>query len=205
MAGSSADSSTGRYLAPTSPPPADDLDLDVQLQGIIAGLTGLPDTNVFPRWQPVAPRLPNIDETWVAVGATDETPFDTLALTHNGAGDGSSTLTSTYRVEVLASFYGPRGNAYARLVADGLWVSQNREGMLRQGIALRDVGPLRRVPVIANTGSQRRTDLALTFLRVVARTLPIRNVAQAIGTIVAADVGPTSPSVSTEPFATTEP
>ncbi len=197
-------SATGGPLAPSSPAPADDLDLDVVLQVVIAGLTGLPREIILPRWQPEQPRIPDVGVNWCAVGVTEETPFDTPALIHNGAGDGSSTLRGTSRLEVLASFYGPKSNGYARLVADMLWVGQNREYLVQNGLALRDVGTLRRVPEIIATQARRRTDLPITLTRVYDRTLPILNVRQAVGTLIAADVGATSPTVTTEPFAIPE-
>ena len=198
------DSSTGGPLAPSSPPPADDLDLDVILQVVISGLTGLPRDLVLPRWQPTQPRVPDVGETWCAVGVTEEVPFDTPALIHNGAGDGSSVLRGTSRLEVLASFYGPKSNGYARLVADMLWVGQNREFMFRNGLFLRDIGTLRRVPDISGTQARRRTDLPITLTRVYDRTLPILNVRQAVGTITAADTGGTISPVIVEPFAIPE-
>lgn len=197
-------SATGGYLAPISPPPDDDLCLDQQLQCLICGLTGLPVTHVFPRWQETQPRLPDVGETWCAVGVTAEMPDDTPALIHRGAGEGSSVLRRTTRVEVLASFYGPRSNGYARLAQDAIWLAQNREAMLRQGLGLVDVGAITRVPEIIATQARRRSDLPLTLVRVVERTYPILNVRQAVGTITAADSGPSSPSVITEPFAIPE-
>lgn len=197
-------SATGGPLVPTSAPPPDDLDLDVVLQVIIAGLTGLSRDLIRPRWQPEQPRIPDVGVNWIAVGVTEEEPVDTPALIHNGAGDGSSILRGTSRLEVLASFYGPNSNGYARAVADLLWVGQNREFMLRNGLFLRDIGTLRRVPEITAMQTRRRTDLPITLTRVYDRTLPILNVRQAVGTLIAADVGAVSPSVTTEPFAIPE-
>ncbi|WP_449411086.1 phage neck terminator protein [Methylobacterium komagatae] len=197
-------SATGGPLAPSSLAPADDLDLDVILQVVIAGLTGLPREHVLPRWQETQPRIPDVGTNWCAVGVIEEAPFDTPALIHNGAGDGSSILRGTSRLEVLASFYGPKSNGYARLVADMLWVGQNREFLLTNGLSLRDVGTLRRVPEIIGMQPRRKTDLPITLTRVYDRTLPILNVRQAVGALIAADVGVTSPSVTTEPFAIPE-
>lgn len=197
-------SASGGYLAPISPPPADDLALDVQLQQLLVGLTGLPGDHVLPRVQDgeegVRPRLPDVDETWVSVGVTEERPADTPALIHNGAGEGSSVLRSTSYLEVLASFYGPRSDAYARLVQDGLWLAQNREAMLRQGLQLVDVGTIRRAPEIIANRARRKSDLPISLVRTVERTYRILNVTQAVGTIHAADIGPATPSVTSEPF-----
>jgi len=197
-------SATGGPLAPTSAAPPDDLDLDVILQVVLASLTGLPRANVLPRWQETQPRIPDVGQNWIAVGVTEEAPFDTPALIHNGAGDGSSTLRGTSRLEVLASFYGPKSNGYARLVADMLWIGQNREFLFRNGLALQNIGTLRRIPEILAMQARRRTDLPITLTRVYDRTLPILNVTQAVGTITATGIGAETPSIAVEPFAIPE-
>lgn len=198
-------SATGGPLLPSGPDLATDLDFDRVLARLVGGITGLAPGMVRPRWQEDPPDEPPKDEDWCAVGVTEETPFDTPTLIHLSEGEGSSVLRSTASLEVLASFYGPRSRGLARLFADALWIAQNREILLREGANLADVGSLKTAPALVNTEFRRRTDVPFTLTRVIERTYAILNVKQAVGTIVAADTGGDTSSVSTEPFATSEP
>lgn len=207
---SANDSSTGGYLAPTSPPPATDDALDAELQLLIRGLTGLPGTVVYPRWQTtddrgrVARRVPaGTNTTWCAIGVTAIEDDDNPGLIHHPEGDGSSTMRRTETIEVLASFYGPKSEGYASLVRDGLFLAQNREAIAARGMTLLDAGPVRRVPELINTNTRRRADLMIWLRRTVERTYPIRNILQGVGTITA-EHGGDVPSIQTEPFAAPE-
>ncbi|GBU18027.1 MULTISPECIES: hypothetical protein [Methylobacterium] len=189
MATSANTSATGGYLAPTSPAPATDLDLDQVLQALVVGLTGLPGDWVRARWQPnddlgeERPRIPSIGTTWCAVGVTDTMRDDQPAQIHRSAGDGSTILIAHETVTALASFYGPKGDGYASLMRDGLSIAQNREDLTRMGMALYDVDPVRRVPSIMNTRTRRRADLIFRLRRRVERIYPILNVLKGVGTV----------------------
>lgn len=184
MAASSAnDSSTGGPLGPTSAPPPDDLDLDTIIGTLIAGVTGLPGDMVRPRWQETQPRVPDVTETWIAVGVTATMPDDTPVQIHHGEGDGYTILRTFYRLDVLASFYGPKGDAYAKLTRDSFYVGQNREAMRSYGLNLIGFDTIRRVPEIAATQTRRRSDLPFRLTQTIERRYEIRNVLQADGTI----------------------
>ena len=188
MASLANTSATAGYLGPTSAPPADDLDLDTLIGTLIAGVTGLPGDMVRPRWQETQPRIPGVRETWVAVGVTVTTADDTPAQIHHGEGDGLTVLRTFYRLDVLASFYGPKGDAYAKLTRDGLYVDQNREAMRANGLNLVGFEPIRRIPEIIATGARRKSDLAFRLTQGVERTYPILNITSAAGTIQAEDI-----------------
>lgn len=184
MAASSGnDSSTGGYLGPTSVPPPDDLDLDTIIGTLVAGVTGLPGDMVLPRWQTTQPRIPDVGETWAAVGVTATMPDDTPVQIHHGEGDGYTILRTFYRLDVLASFYGPRGDAYAKLTRDAFYVGQNREAMRAYGLNLIGFDTIRRVPEIIATQTRRRSDLPFQLTQTIERRFEIRNVLQADGTI----------------------
>jgi len=211
MQASSADSSTGGYLAPSGPAPASALALDTLIQGFLVGVTGLPGDMVRPRWQDAsedaggtAPRVPNRDKTWCAVGVTVTDTDDTPALIHDGSGQGSTTLRRFDRLDVLASFYGPMGDAYAKLARDAFYVPQNREAMYAQGLTFIGCDPIRRLPEIIATGTRRRSDLAFRLVQRVERTYPILNVLKGVGTIVADGSSQDGPVVTTTPFAAPE-
>lgn len=210
MASSANTSATGGYLAPIGEPPATDEDLDAQLQALVAGITGLDGRYVRPRWQTtdtandttsVTPRIPNDTRTnWVAVGVISTTPDDNPALIHNGSGDGSTTMRRHETIEVLASFYGAKSDGYASLFRDGLYISQNREVMLFQGLGLIDAGIVRRVPEIVNVNNRRRADLSFRLRRCVERTYRILNVLEADGVIRAASGSTDGPVSQDTPF-----
>lgn len=184
MAASSGNTSaTGGPLGPTSPPPPDDLDLDTIIGTLVAGVTGLPGNMVLPRWQETQPRIPDVGETWVAVGITATMPDDTPVQTHHGEGDGYTILRTFYRLDVLASFYGPRGDAYAKLTRDAFYVGQNREVMRSYGLNLIGFDTIRRVPMIEATQTRRRSDLPFQLTQTIERRFEIRNILQADGTI----------------------
>lgn len=178
-------SATGGPLAPTSAPPLDDLDLDTAIGGLVAGITGLPGDLVRPRWQPTQPRIPEIDTTWVAVGVTGTMPDDTPAQIHHPDGAGYTVLRTVYRLDILASFYGPRSDAYAKLLRDGFYVAQNREALRALGLNLIGFDTIRRVPEIVAAQSRRRSDLPFRLTQTIERTYPIQNVLQTIGAIQA--------------------
>lgn len=207
MPATSNSSATGGYLAPSTPAPAGDLDLDAQIRDLLAGLTGLPGDLVRPRWQApddgagkALPRMPDRATTWVAVGVTSIAALGQPAFVHFGEDEGYSVLHRQERIEALATFYGPRSDAYAALVRDSLYVAQNREGLLARGMALTDVGEARRIPEIVAMGTRRRTDLPLTLVRAIERTYPIRNVVQGVGTISADFSTDGTPVVRDLPF-----
>lgn len=176
-------SASGGYLAPITPEPLDDLALDSAIAGVIAGITGLPAALVIPRDQPTQPSIPGVSTNWVSVGVTVSTGDDTPSQIHHPDGDGYTILRAVYRLDVMAMFYGPKSDGYAKLLRDGLYVAQNREAMQRQGLNLTSIDPLRRVPEVIATQTRRRTDFAFRLTQTVERRYAILNILQADGTI----------------------
>lgn len=178
------DSSTGGALLPVSlTTPAQDLDLDVILQGWVAAVSGLAGSLVRPRWQPVVPVVPEINTDWCAIGVLGLKPEDTPYIVHNPAGDGSDTLIRHELVEVLASFYGPNAGRFASILRDGLFIGQNRESLRPYGLAVADVGDMRQAPDLLNQQWRRRIDLPINLLRVVSRAYPVLHFLSASGVI----------------------
>lgn len=189
MPATSNTSATGGFLSPLTPAPDDDLVLDQFLQSLIVGITGLPGTLVRARYvtlddgETATARNPNQRDNWAAVGVMSVEPEGQPALTHDGAGEGTSTQVQHMRLDVLASFYGSRSSALAELLRAGLYVPQNRDTLFRANMGLIDVGTGRRVPDIVNTSPRRRTDIGFRLRRRVERTYAIRNVLELSGTL----------------------
>ncbi len=187
-------SATGGYLTPTSPPPAEDLDLDLVFQGLVAGLTGLPGSLVRPRWQRndaaphVPPTQPPAGTDWASVGVTEQDPHDYPVEQHFPEGDGRDEQARYEKVEVLASFYGPNAGRNMRLVRDGVYVAQNRDVLATFNIKLTQAGTPRRVPDLTNEQWVGKWDLPLTFERGILTVYPILNILQSPG-VLNADTG----------------
>ncbi|OVE94454.1 phage neck terminator protein [Allorhizobium ampelinum] len=174
-------SATGGYLAPTSTQPADDDGLEDIIQAIVVGITGLDGTLVRPRWQPNPPKQPAQNANWCAIGVTRQQPDSYGAIVHSGSGDGSDTLQRHEYLDVLASFYGPQGQAYAGLFRDGLFIAQNREAMRANGLALYEANEIIAAPTLVNTVWNRRYDLSFRLRRQIDRTYDVLNILSADG------------------------
>ncbi|GAC1042260.1 phage neck terminator protein [Rhizobium sp. No.120] len=178
------DSSTGGYLTPTSPPPATDDQLDDQIQEAVVGITGLSSDLVRPRWVPIPAKQPPATTNWCAIGVT-RLIGDTYAwVGHHPDGDGYDELQRHVTFEVLASFYGPAGQAYAGLLRDGLQISQNREALYLQDIAFVEASDIIAAPALINEQWVRKYDLAVTFRTQITRKYAVLNLLSASGTIV---------------------
>lgn len=173
-------SATGGYLLPVDTAlPIDDEQLEAVFQSLVVGLTAIPGALVRPRWQPVTPIQPEPSVNWCALGVTVQDNDAGPAITHSAAGQGSDTYQRHQRIEVLCTFYGPRGKHYAQLLADGLAMPQNQEPLTPFGIRFIDAGPVRTVSTFVNQGAIRRYDVTLTFRRKITRSYPVLNLLSA--------------------------
>lgn len=172
-------SATGGYLQPTTPSPAYDVALDIQIQNFVVGITGLSGTRVIPRWQPRPPAQPERDVDWCAVGILSVEAAYGHYTRHVPTGEGYDEAEAYETLELLASFYGPGSGRLAALLRDGLWVAQNREAMRSQGMALLDVRRITRVGEDVSGEWRQRSDLPISLSRAVSRRYPVLNLLQA--------------------------
>ncbi|WP_040670966.1 phage neck terminator protein [Rhodanobacter fulvus] len=178
------DSTTAGYLAPTGTVVADDALEDI-FTGMVVGIAGIAAGLVRPRWQTNPPPIPAASVNWCAIGITTTTPDANAAISHSPGldGEGIDNLLRHEDIEVMASFYGPQGQANGLRLRDGLQIAQNRDTLALAGVSFVSAGILRNAPDLANQQWIRRYDLLLTFRRAVARTYNIRNLQSADGNV----------------------
>jgi hypothetical protein len=146
------------YLLPLdSPLPLEGDDLEDAVQGAVAGITGLDPTLVRPRFQPNAPALPDFHVEWAAVGLSRTSP-DAFAFVRQLDAE-TAELQRDCRVEMLASFYGPRGNAVANRFVDGLQIEANRFALKAAGIKVNWTGDVMSAPAFVKERWTKRFDV----------------------------------------------
>ncbi|MFA9439405.1 hypothetical protein ACDA63_07190 [Uliginosibacterium sp. sgz301328] len=170
-------SATGGPLTPAgTPAPAQDKDLDAIIQTLIKGVSGLPGNMVRPAWQGVVPKQPASDQDWCAFHISgiraDANPW----IGHNGQGDGSDEYVRHEDIDVLCTFYGPNAMRNASLARDGIYVTQNSEGITSHDMAVVGSTDLTAVPEFVNQQWIRRYDLPIRLRRKVSRAYPVLNI-----------------------------
>lgn len=191
------DSSTGGYLPPAADPLYDDA-LDDFLHDVVAGVTGLGNTVVRPRWQPEPPDLQAFGTDWVGFGVTSHRS-DTHAFT-----DFSRTVPGSYfeqRHEVFdlfCSFYGPHADRNAARLRDGLQIAQNREALYLAGMGLVSASDLTSAPELIKERWLNRSDLTVTLRREIRRVYPVLYFLSSAGSIVT-DISPLTVTFDAEP------
>lgn len=178
-------SATGGYLTPVgTAAPAEDVELDRILQGMVKGITALPGPMVRPRWQQEIPKQPEPSANWCAIGVTDSKSDANPSITHNGTGDGADWYSRHEALTVLASFYGPESKAFAGLLRDGIYIPQNREALRTHRMVFVSASEVKPVPELVNQQWIRRYDLFLEMRREIVRTYPVLNILSAEVSIV---------------------
>jgi hypothetical protein len=168
-------SATGGTLSAAPPLPLDDDALDKVFQQLVVDVTGLDGSLVRPRWQPTTPKQPEPPINWCAIGVTevqqDANPWELYDPVLN-----QMTYWDHEVVTVLASFYGPNSQSFARLLRAGLNVPQNTEELLPYAMRYIDCDTIRAVPELVNLVWIRRQDISLTFRRKVTMTFEVFNI-----------------------------
>lgn len=164
--------------------PLEDDDLADFLQALVAGLSTLPGTVVFPRWQLEPPNLPDVGTNWAAIGIVDRTTDVNAVELHNsdlnnGRTGGFNELRRHEIIETLTSFYGPNAGGYAARMRDMLQVAQNREVLTLNGMGLVETGSIRSVPALVKEQWLYRVDLPVFIRRQIKRELPVLHLLEA--------------------------
>jgi hypothetical protein len=157
-------------LLPTSAPPPDDATWDAIIQTFTKQVTGLPGNLVRPRWQPIAPRMPEPNVNWVAVGYINENVDPNPAIVHqNINGVQSDVLIRHERITARASFYGPNAQQYAKLFRDQLYFPQNIAILSQYNAGMTTMGDISTVPELRNQQWVKRYDFTFTLSRQIIR------------------------------------
>lgn len=178
------------YLAPAATmadgtAELNDLALDVFLQGMVVGCTGLPGNRVFPRWQPEPPTLPPYGTTWAAVGVQGEIEGDVFAFVqHRSKGEGTDVVYRNEILPVVCSAYGPTAGASIAALVVGLQVAQNQEAMQLQGYGLVDAARPLITAELVHERWLKRVDITIRLRRAQQYTYSVLNLLSATGTVV---------------------
>jgi hypothetical protein len=162
------------------------LSLDVFLQTVIVGISGLPGTLVRPKWQVEPPKNPPITTDWLAMGTSVAQPDASAYVGLNGSGQ-----VTTQRHEVLEvplSIYGPNMYDTYGLLRDGFQLPQNRIALFQANMAFTEITAGRRIPDLVNQRWVDRVECSVFLRREIQRTYPILTFTSASGTIYVPDV-----------------
>lgn len=168
-------SATGGPLSPAAPLPIDDNALDAVFQQLVLDVTGLTGDLVRPRWQSSVPKQPEPGVNWCAIGVPQVDQDDGPWLVYDSASN-TEIYWDHETLSVLATFYGPNAQSYARVLRAGLNVPQNTEELLPYAIRYISCGPIRAVNELQNQQWVRRQDIALLFRRKVVMTYAVENI-----------------------------
>lgn len=161
-------SSSGGYLLPQTPYPMDDEALDIFLQNLIVGITGMPGALVRARWQTTIPQQPPVGTNWCAIGVISETPDDGPWIDYD-----PNNLVGIYTrhtdLEVLSTFYGPASKQNCALLRDGLAIPQNCEVLRANVMDYVSCGRIQHAPEFVNQQWIGRSDMTINLRRKVTR------------------------------------
>jgi hypothetical protein len=182
------DSATGGYLAPgVIAAPLEDQALEDFLHDVVAGITGIANDLVRPRWQEEPPNLPARNVDWVGQGIPNRRRDTFPVVQHDpdaSAGAGADILIRHEELELLCSFYGPNCQAKATLLADGIFIPQNREVLATVGLKLKEAGEPTKAPELIKGRWYQRCDLAIWLRREIRRQYPVLNLLAATGEVI---------------------
>jgi hypothetical protein len=173
-----ATSATGGKLVTTLP---NEVALRRLLQGVLAGVMGLPPAFVRPRWQPNPPVIPADTIDWAAFGISKRTGSADISVEQKEL---SATITRQEQLEVLVSVYGPNAESYCELFRDGMALAQNREVMFLACMGLVEITPIVHAPELYNNQWYNRCDFTWVVNRETNKEYQILCFAGALGAII---------------------
>ncbi len=152
----------------------DDDDLFDFFHDYIAGLTGLDGSLVLPRWQSEAPVIPpSGTPNWCGFGMTAYKADTFVAEVQKGTG--GMEMHRHEELTLMVSFYGKNPVYYARVLRDGMQLSQNLEVLSQNSMGLVESGEVTLIPSLLKELWLKRADLPITIRRQVVRGFPVLN------------------------------
>lgn len=180
----SNNSSTGGFLTPTDVSgELNDAPFTDFLQSVVVGITGLPGTQVRPRWQPEPPNWSPFGSDWASIGVTARRPDKYAANVHRSFGDGFDEVYRQEIVEILCSFYGPSSETNSELLSMGLQVPQNLSVMSLAGLGIVEVEDSILTGELIHERWLRRVDIGFTMRRAQIYKYPVLNLLGAQGVL----------------------
>ena len=177
-------SATGGFLQPqASPAPLDDSALVDFLQSMVAGITGLSGSVIFPRWQPEPPNMPAFGTNWAAIGITNRKPDTFASVQHVSSPTPYDIVKRQEELTLLVTFYGPKAETNCGIFRDGLQLPQNREVMNQYGLAVIETGDPVTAPELVKDRWLYRVDIQFRVRHQIVRNYAIEDLASAQITI----------------------
>ncbi len=156
------------------------------MQQLVAGITGIDESLVVPRWQDepvVMPPTAYVENgqpgvnAWAAVGVTRTDP---LGYSYNAEINPGAAASRGYQrtqdwedITVLCSFYGPRADYYALIIREGLiGCAQNRECLQILNFGFQRTSGRANVPTLIKGRWLNRIDITLYFNRQIMLSAP---------------------------------
>lgn len=169
-------SATGGFLQPLiSPTVLDDEALQNVLHDWIAGITGLDNSLVRPRWQPEPGNIPDFNITWCAFGIISRENNTFSFEQHHPDGDGYDETRRHQLLHCLASFYGPNADHSLMLFQEGMLIEQNRDLLVTNEMNVVQCEQPQTAPEFIKERWLYRVDLPFTLRRRILLRYPILN------------------------------
>jgi hypothetical protein len=161
-------SASGGYLnGAGNPAPLNDAGLQDFFHDLIAGITGIANENIRPRWLAEPLNIPNNGIDWVAFGVVSKShlgqPFEEHFPISVAYPNGYNESRSHRLLEVKVTIYGPNAERTEALLSRGVYVAQNQESLELQNMALIGAGDSITIPEYLKEQWVQRVDLTLTF------------------------------------------
>lgn len=173
------------WLIPVGEPIPYDEELRDIVHDILVGISGLPNEYVRPAWQPTPPvQLPAI-ANWLAFAIKTTPAEDYPADIQSADPDSQQSIQIQHEViDVLLSFYGPRGGGYCARTKAGLYQPSNRGKIRGMGLHFVNASDLVYVPELTNAQWINRVDMPIEFRRITKRVYEVRDI------VTLGDLGP---------------
>lgn len=160
--------------------PLTDIALQDFFHNWIAGIMGIANDLVRPRWQPEEPNIPDFGIDWCAFGITEKHTLGQPYEEHIGylpaAPNGYSELRSHQEFTITVTFYGPNAEMNEMLLSRGLYISQNQEILELNNMAVVGHGDSITIPELLKEQWMFRVDLPIYFRRQIILDYPILNI-----------------------------